>query len=215
MSLRNLPLRLSNLLVGAISDGNYTEFEADGTRVAKGDATTWKDELGPLTGRRLESPSSRIVYNLPEGSVTFKSNATLADYVIINLQINHDWEIGTNIDFHIHWWQNQAAIPNWLIGYRWQVNGQAKTTAWTNYRWTTNIFTYVSGTLNQITDFTIITPPGGAGISDILQIRLYRDTANDSTLFTGVDPVATDVDGISSDAHKKINTDGSRQEYTK
>lgn len=201
--------------VGAIANGNFTEFETDGTMEALGNATTWRDELGPLIGQRLESPGSDIVQNNAEGTLTFKASATLTDYVTYALQLNHDWDVGENVEFHLHWWQVSANIPNWMIQYRWQVNGEARTAGWTSSAWDNNVFAYSAGTLNQITEFGTITPPVSAGLSDIFQVRLIRDTANASTLFAGADPEAADVEAMSSDMHRTSNTMGSREEYVK
>ena len=202
--------------VGDIAGGNYAEFESDGTLVLNGNATGFKDELASLIASRLENPSSHIVQNNAEGSITFKTTCDLNDYIILNFQFNHDRYLTTNVGFHIHWWQTSSSVPNWLMEYRWQRNGQAKVTAWTRLaRSGTNAFTYVSGTLNQITGFGSITPPASDGISDIFQVRLMRDVANTSGLFSGTDPVAGDVDAVFADVHKQINKpQGSRQEYT-
>ena len=202
---------------GDVAGGNYSEFESDGTLVAVGDAVAWRDELQPLTGSRLESPSSDIVLNLAEGSVTFETGARYAtDYVTTSLQLNHDWELGTNIHAHLHWWQVSANVPNWLLGYRWQKQGDTKTTSWTNLAIDSHIFTYSAGTLNQISEWAEITPPVGYGqVSDIVQFRIYRDVTNASTLFGGADPEAADVDAVNFDIHIEVDTLGSRQEYVK
>lgn len=202
---------------GDVAHGNYAIFEADGTLVFYGDATTWRDELQPLTGSRLESPASDIALNLAEGSVTFQADATYAtDYVTTSLQLNHDWMLGTVICPHLHWWQVSANVPNWLLGYRWQKQGSAKTTAWTNLAISSHIFTYSAGTLNQISEWADITPPSGYGeVSDIVQFRVYRDTTNASTLFGGADPEEADVDAVNFDIHIKTDTLGSREEYSK
>lgn len=196
---------------------NYAEFEDDGTLAFYGDATTWRDELGPLLGQRLESPGSDIVQNLAEGTITFKSSARYpTDYVTYTLQINHDWLVQSACEFHVHWWQANAESANWLIGYRWQVNGQAKTAAWTLVPLTTQIFTYTAGTLNQISDgANTITPPAAAQLSDIFQVRLYRDYTNVSTLFGGAETSGLDIEAMSSDMHRRSNTLGSREEYEK
>jgi hypothetical protein len=206
-----------HLRAGAVSAGNYMEVEADGTMVAIGDATAWRDELQSLTGARLQSPSADIQENIPEASVTFETTARYpTDYVTTNIQLNHDWDPGTLIEAHIHWWQVSSDIPNWLIGYRWQKGGSAKTTAWTLLPYSSHIFSYTSGTLNQITDFGTITPPSGYGeVSDIIQFRVYRDVTNVSTEFGGADPESADVDVMNFDVHITVDTLGSREEYSK
>lgn len=205
------------LQIGDVAHGNYAMFEEDGTLVFYGNATTWRDELQPLTGSRLESPASDVVLNIAEGSVTFQADATYAtDYATTSLQINHDWMTGTVISPHLHWWQVSSDVPNWLLGYRWQKQGSAKTTAWSNLAFSTHIFTYSAGTLNQISECADITPPSGYGeVSDIVQFRIYRDTTNASTLFAGADPESADVDAVNFDIHIKVDTLGSREEYSK
>jgi len=202
---------------GDVSAGNYAEFEADGTLVFYGAAQCWRDELQPLIGSRLESPASDIVLNPAEGSVTFQADATYAtDYAFTSLQLNHDWELGSQIHPHLHWWQVSSDVPNWLLGYRWQKQGSAKTTSWTNLPFNSHTYSYSEGTLNQISRCAAITPPVGYGeVSDIIQFRIYRDTTNVSTEFAGADPEDEDVDAVNFDIHIEVDTLGSRQEYSK
>jgi hypothetical protein len=195
---------------------DYTEFEADGTMEAHGEATTWKDELGPILASRIESPSSDIVQNLAEGSITFEASARYpTDYVVYNIQINHDWLQGSDLGFHIHWWQTVAELANWLIGYRYQANGQAKDTIWKLLPVSANAFTWASGTLNQISGFGALTLPGTYGVSDIVQVRLHRDYTNVSGEFSGAETSGLDLDVMSADIHKILDMLGSRQEYVK
>ena len=105
------------------TESNHTEFEADGTMQAVGDATTYRDELQSLVGQRLFSAAGRIDYNYAEGAVTFQNNADTTDYVTMNVQLNHDWNLGSAIEPHLHWWQISANVPNWLLQYRWQIQG--------------------------------------------------------------------------------------------
>lgn len=197
------------------NETSYTQFKGDGSLRYFGNATVWRDELNQLIGQKLESPNSRIAYDLLEGTVDFADNCDLTDYILTNIQINHDWKFGSDICPHLHWFQSSSNMPNWIIQYRWQSNGKAKVTSWTNNIWNENAFTYTSGTILQITEFSHITPPEGYGISDILQVRILRDTNNDSELFTGLDPLTGDAIALSFDIHLEIDTDGSRQEYVK
>ena len=194
---------------------NYTEFENDGTMVANGDAICWVDEFGPLIASRLESPGSDIVQNLAEGTITFKASARYpTDYAVYNLQLNHDYFLGSIVEFHSHWFQTSAAVPNFLLGYRWQINGQAKITAWTNLPLNYIIFSYSAGTLVQISDGeNSITPPATVDLSAIFQARLYRDYTNVSGLFSGAESSGLAVDMLFSDMHRRRNKLGSREEY--
>lgn len=215
--LASTDMQFESLIVGDFAGGNYFAVEADGTWVSHGDATTWIDELGPLMASRLQSPASDISQNLAEGTITFEDSARYpADYVSYTLQLNHDWLIGSDVEFHLHWFQTTAANINWLAEYRWQINGQAKTTGWTKLPLANKIFTYTSGTLVQINDAaTSITPPANVYLSDLFQIRLYRDYTNASSLFAGAETNGLDVDTLYADMHRRSSTMGSRQEYVK
>lgn len=212
-------IRAVQLQAGEISAGNYSHIQRDGTLRAFGDGICWRDELQSLIGQRLESPASDIVYNQTEGSVTFETGARYpTDFLVTNHQLNHDMIPGTNIDPHLHWWQDAAQFPNWLIEYRWQKmrQGQAKTTAWTPVAWTSNAFAYSAGVINQITDFGPISPPAGYGeVSDIVQFKLYRDVTNVSGLLSGVEVGLGDIDTINFDTHIQIDQFGSNEEYVK
>ncbi len=178
---------------GDFAGGNYTEFEADGTMQAHGLATCYRDELQSVTGAQITSPAGDFQQNIPEASVTAKTSARYpTDYLTTNHQLNHDWALGTAIFPHIHWWQTTANTPHWVLAYRWQKGGSAKTT------------------------FGAIGAPVGYGqVSDIVQLRVYRDYTNVSTLFVGNDPVAADQDIVNFDSHIIIDMLGSHQEYIK
>jgi hypothetical protein len=135
----------------------------------------------------------------------------------MSVQLNHDMLPGTDIEPHLHWWQTSGDVPNWLLQYRWQRQGEAKTTAWTSLaRNSSSAFVYTSGTLNQITGFPAISPPVGYGeVSDIVQCRLLRDTANSSTLFAGSDPIAGAIFAVNFDIHIQVDAWGSREQYAK
>jgi hypothetical protein len=193
------------------SSTDYSQFAVDGTLTQIGNATTYKDELGRLSGAKLTSPSSKVVQDDAEGKFYYKDTATMADYLWLNIQLNHDRKLGAAIYPHLHWEQSSANIPNWLIEYRYQTQGQPKTTAWSNIAYSSHAFTYNSGSLNQITIFPAITPTGD-GVSDILQIRIERDTANASGKF-GADPLVGNAYVVDIDVHKECSALGSNVEY--
>lgn len=203
---------------GAIfgTDPNYSEFDAEGTLRAFGDATCFRDELQSVTAARITSPGGDFTLNIPEGSVTVKTTARYpTDYLTANWQLNHDWLPGTVIYPHIHWWQTTVNVPHWILAYRWQAQGQAKVTDWLDTPWNINVFPY-AGTLNQITRFPSITPPANYGqVSDIVQVRLYRDVTNVSTLFDGAETSPVDQDVLNLDVHMQVDMLGSDAEYHK
>jgi hypothetical protein len=127
----------------------------------------------------------------------------------------HSWKLGSVVHPHIHYRQTAAAIPNFLLQYRWQVNGQAETTAWTNYICNVAAYPYTSGNINQIVHDGGITPPIGATISDIVEFRVLRDNGNTSGLFAGADALSATVRVKFFDVHYEIDTLGSNTEYVK
>jgi hypothetical protein len=193
---------------------NYSKFEEDGTLVAVGNSTTWRDETRDALSLLKTGPG--VSLNTTEATVDFITTANTADYIYSNFQLNHDRLLTANIAPHIHWFQAQNTIPNWLLQYRWQKNdGSAKVTAWTNYKCNTNVFTYASGTIHQISKGVGITPPGESAVSDIVQFRVIRDSTNTSTLFAGADPYTATASIISFDVHIQTDTLGSRTEFAK
>ena len=135
------------------------------------------------------------------------------------IQMSHRWKLGSVIYPHLHWVQTAAATPNWLIGYRWNINGEAtNAAAWSYIKHSANVYTWSSGSLNQITKFDSITPPEGAGLSDLVHIKIFRDVANESTEFIGAENdgnTQDDAAASSFDIHFEIDSAGSDTEYTK
>jgi len=192
---------------------NFTEFEEDGTMHANGDATCWRDEVREAT--TLQQTGAGISFNNAESTVDYLTTANTADYMLTNVQLNHDRELTANINPHIHWFQDQNQTPNWLLQYRWQRNGQAKVTAWTNYRCNTNALAYTAGTIMQISSGSGLTPPVDTSVSDIIQFRIIRDNTNTSGLFAGANTYTATAGIVSFDVHIKLDTMGSRLEFTK
>lgn len=192
-------------------------------RPAGAGASAWRDELGDVT--QLKSNGTGVEINLTEGCVDFVYNATynatvtLADLLITNVQLNHDRELSYSIYPHIHWLQEKDYTPNLLLEYRYQVNGGAKTVAWTKLPAVTLIHTYPGSAIHQISDSDPIVVPAGSNLSDIVQFRIYRDTGNASGEFAGACPYNTggnaSVHVLSFDVHIRIDQIGSTLEYTK
>ena len=141
---------------------------------------TYFDDLQyQLVGQRLESPSSHITYSTNRTLVNFQKTCDWNDdWLTMVIQMSHRWKTGSTIYPHLHWIQTASAMPNLVIGWVWQVNGATTTTeTFTNVAHTANTFTWSAGSLNQITKFGSITPPEGAGLSDLLCIKLMRDVS--------------------------------------
>lgn len=202
---------------------NYTAWDSTGHQTMYGNARPWRDELSDAIS--LQQSGTGISRNLTEGTVDYAYNATynatfaLADAMYFNLQLNHDKDLSSSIYPHIHWFQAKNFSPNFLFEHRWQINGGSKTTAWTKLKCNSLAFPYVSGTLNQISYSAPIAVPVGTTLSDIVQFRVFRDTGNASSEFTGTCPYNTGGNAttgvLAVDAHFMLNSLGSTEELVK
>lgn len=64
-------------------------------RLREGDV--YRDELQSLITQLKNNPAEKIVVNTLEGTLDYKDSATLDDFGIMNIQLNHDWKLGTTI----------------------------------------------------------------------------------------------------------------------
>ncbi len=182
--------------------------------------TVWDDSKFPATGVRIDSSSTRYSYNVYNGTVVFNNNARYPNEPISMMdQMPHKWKAGTSIRPHIHWFQQSANEPNWLILYKLLKKDTAITieTDFTNHIALTkshNAFTYVSGTLDQITAFPEIDMTGYA-LSDMIHYVLFRDTTNASGEFAGADPSSQAEHLKEFDVHLEIDSLGSEEEFVK
>lgn len=204
-------IRSARAFIGSGPD--YLVIDSTGHLTMHGYARPWRDEFGDLSRVRVQGTGVSI--DDAEQVIVFASNADLSDYAPVKFQLNHDRDEASVIKFHFHWQQVSANIPNFLLQYRVQRNGYAKETNWTHLKYSSNAFTYVSGTLNQITSFPEIELPAGSGLSTIIETRLLRDTDNTSTLFVGADPQTGNISVSYLDPHLQINSLGSTDEYRK
>lgn len=181
----------------------------------------WRDISFGSFARNLDISAGRVDYDYFNAAIEYASNALYPDDPVVNpIQINHDvyyGETGAVLKPHIHWIQRSSNIPNWLIAYKKSNNGAAYTieTDYSNYTLMTpqsHAFTYVSGNLYQITGFGEI-DISDLTISSTVDMVLFRDTTNVSTLFAGADPESNDILVKWNDAHGQVIDFGSRQEF--
>lgn len=193
---------------------DLTKFGADGHQTMEGAARPWRDEL--TDALLIRSTGAGVSSNSTENTVDFTSTAQIAnDYLYLNIQLNHDKDLSSSIYPHIHFFQGSNAVPNFLVEYRWQINGAEKVTSWTSIVCNTMAHTYSGTTKNNIAHSAAISVPTGAALSDIVQFRIARDTDNDSGLFAGADPYAGTVSVLAFDVHFMLNSIGSNDEYVK
>jgi len=198
---------------------NYVDVNKTQGKRYHGTSTVWKDMVTDLSGRRLASQAGKVDYNYNENSITFASGGSLAatnDRVGGNMEINHEFKVGTSITFkpHIHWWQQvtTGAVLPIVFSMRWRLqnNDAAKTTSWTTITADAgaggnDVFDFTSesdGLYNQISVFDDIVVT--CGVSDTIQFQMTRTDSQSGT-----------VDAYFADIHGEVDSDGSDQEYTK
>jgi len=192
---------------GGITD--YFEIESDGTMKFNGAATVWDDVQSSLFGRRLNSQAGKVDYNYTENTITFESGGaigTINDRVNWNIQMYHSAIADGSLHPHVHFEQVSSNKIEFRIAYRIQNNGAAKTASWTEIACNTDddaVFSYSSGTLNQIVAFPAIDLTG-VGVSGIIEFRMVRD-----------DSTAGDIEVTFVDCHYEKDTVGSRTEFAK
>ena len=193
---------------------NYTKFDTSGHQTMIVNARPWRDELGDSVA--LQQTGVGVSRNADQSYVTFATTANLNDYMYTNIQLNHDRDSSVNIDPHLHFFQTLNSFPNFLLQYRWQVNGSHASLTWTNITCVVPVFSYPGGVFHQIADTQAgITPAVGTTLSDIVQFRVLRDTNNDSTVFSATDAYTSTVGVLAFDVHLQLNSLGSTDEYTK
>lgn len=175
----------------------------------------YEDLRFPFIGRNIDVTSGRIDYDFDECTVDFQTNARYPNEPIgIIAQMPHGKKFATVLKPHLHWIQQENNMPNWMIEYRWYNNGDT-VPSFTQVKYSSNVFTYSSGDLSQITTFPDIPILADESVSSICDIRFFRDSNNTSTLFTGADPYTTEAKAKELDLHFVQNSLGSDGEFSK
>jgi hypothetical protein len=188
-------------------DTNYTEFEADGTMVKRGDATVYNDSQVPPTVFRTGGTSLTLA-ELTTGIYAHRFDAT--DSIHFNIQFPHSMKLNSKISPHLHL-VNKAAIvgaADVTFSFTW---------TWANIN---GVFPAVTPDANKVISFADadalthkllsfadITPVAGqGGLSSILIGVLTRENAG---------YVTDNIFHMGFDIHYEIDTLGSREEFIK
>jgi len=198
-----------------------TEIRVNGTQRLTGDATSWRDMILSLIGKKLTATNGRVDYDFDEMCIKFQDNGSTSnpnDFVGGNMEINHDLMVGTQVIFkpHIHWFQEVvggvAQECDLTMLWRIQNNDNAKTTIWNEVECNTgvggdDIFDFTSeadGIYNQISRFPDMIVD--CGISDTFQIKLVRTDSNGGDMLVYFFDLHGKVDSFGSDEEiMKIN----------
>lgn len=197
----------------------HTKFEADGTMVSNGAATTWDDIMvfPDATSKGNSLPTMTVFKN---GVYLWMFADGASNEVHFTVQLPHSYKIGTDLHPHVHWTTKTGTPSNttngrvvWALEYTAISIGGKFPTAVTktgNQIVTSPSFTIAGAEQHLITSLDSIDGTG-LGISSILVCRLYRD--GNSTLGTDDFPESAGLLGF--DIHFEKDTQGSRGEYTK
>lgn len=229
MTTITLASALSNEAKIDITDADYLKFggaadyleikKLDGTLRLRGESTVWNDMVGDIFGKRLASTVGKVDYDFDENAVKFQSGGSISnanDRAGANLEINHQYAVGSTIIFkpHVHWFQDvvSGVVKPFVLTmrYRLQRNGLAKTTAWTTVTCDVgaggdDIFDFTGesdGTYNQLSRFPDISIT--CAVSDTVQFQMAR-----------TDSEATDMLVYFMDMHGKLDSIGSNEEIEK
>ncbi len=188
----------------------------------RGDGYTWDDIIQQLTGRRLDTSAGKIDYNYPDKAVDFADSTSItndAHKLHFAYQIEHRFKLDGEARPHIHWLQSSSDVPNWW--YRWRFVQNGKTVgAWTSGKLTTQVYSYTSGTILQLSKTTPSIDfkdavDGHLSVSDFVDIEITRDVNNSSGLFSGNDPLNGNATLKAFDMHLQVDSSGSINEYGK
>jgi len=193
---------------GDYINGNYSEFEDDGTLVFHGEATVWEDLRVPLERVKTAGANVPVFKKFKDNGAgsagVFAYDFDDGDEIWLSVQMSHSWKEGTTIYPHIH----LASTTN----------GTGKETKLTlEYVWKNENETFGNTTIinrdvaldtaykNLLYDI----PSGGIDgtgqtISSIMTCRIARNAA-DANNFAG------DIFFLEFDIHYEVNTLGSRQ----
>lgn len=180
--------------ISQVTLNNYTYHFGD---------SAWTDLRAPATTIR-QGATTKPDFNTDSLTLDFPQNDE-AEKAYIIMQMGHDYLEGSDISPHIHYLQNEAGVPVFVMLYRWILNGQI-TTGWTTLESNGIVFSYASGSILQIMEFPMIDGSGKSGVSSVLQIVLYRKTG---------DGVAGDVQVVEFDIHYQRDSFGSDTEYNR
>ena len=206
-------------ITGDYSNGDYNKIEADGTQISIGDATCWDDIRFPAITANLYVTAGFVDYNYDQGTVDFSTSSRYPqEGLLIVAQMPHARKADSNIYPHIHWHQTSNGFPNLCYTYRWFNNGD-DIPAFSSpiaLSASNNVYTYSGETaLAQITSIPLPTSGVGKALSSFLCFKLFRDNANTSGLFAGVDTYTGDFMLKEYDIHIEVDMNGSRQEFVK
>ena len=105
---------------GNMVDGNYAEFETDGTLKFNGDATPWEDQQIIIGGTKFAGASDPT-WTAYKGGYVLAFDKAQDNIVYFTAQLAHAYKIDSDIEFHMHTVHADADAGNsrWHFTYAW------------------------------------------------------------------------------------------------
>ena len=197
-----------NRQFGDVTTVNYSQFESDGTYVAYGNATTYEDIQMPLLSANtsiLNPPTLTKILDNGIGSrgiYAYAFSASSINDVQLACELNHTYEEGSDIEFHVHWYPETTNIGNVVFELEYALNNIGDTLS------NTTVVSKTDTTLgiakNHMYTTIVNIPASDIKISAGFTARLSRLGNNLSDTYTG------SVYITRAALHIKQNTLGSR-----
>lgn len=200
---------------GGIAGGNYFEIDAvTGTVRLVGDATTYDDFRVEASVVKPGATAPNWKAFGPSGNLqALMFEASHHDEAYFEMQLPHNWKIGSNIYPHVHWTPVNATAGNvvWELEYSWANVGSAfgapgnmatDATAAGGTAWVHKLTDFKESGNNYISG-------AGKTLSSMLVCRLHRNSN------AGSDTLNQDVALLEVDFHYQIDSLGSDEPMVK
>lgn len=204
----------SNFKFGDAS--NYSQFEADGTLMMYGNATSWNDlVVNPSTARNSGGSAPSWAQFASTNIYAWFFADAQTNEVVFTVQLPHDYKQGSAVYPHIHWSSTTAPAlqrVRWVMEYQWsnhtELFSATTTTSVSGYEVVGGSSTNLAAYRHNITPFGSIDGTGKT-ISSIIICRLYRDGSHTNDNFTNTAAL------FSVDFHYQVDSFGSHTEFSK
>lgn len=169
----------------------------------------WDDFAFSVGNLQINPNTSKPDYDYDEAEFLFDDSST--ETVVGKKITEHRFKVGTGVEWrpHVHWIQESVGVVKWQLEFK-IVPADSAEGVFLTINSTDDEFTYVSGTLHQITLFPAIDVSALNTTAALVTIKISRLGGDVGDTYVG------DVRFQSFDMHVPIDQPrGSRQEFIK
>lgn len=170
-------------------------------------AGAWDDLRFAATNTRVNPATSKPDFDFTNVEYLFDDTDT--ETIVMIGQMPHAWQLGSNIEPHVHWLQDASGNVKWQLDYMIMDIGDTEPGSFTTITTTNALETYTSGVIHQYSDFAEIDMSSFNRVSAILIFKLSRLGGDEQDTMSG------DARFKEFDIHFKMDTPGSVQEASK